>query len=276
MKALIDWLLSLFRPRPAAPPPPAEAPPPDRPSIVTAELLVRAVGCSPTVAEVFAPHLDETCHLYSIDTPVRLAAFLAQVGHESGSLVYVREVWGPTPAQAGYEGRADLGNTEPGDGSLFRGRGLIQVTGRGNYRAVRDRMRARFGWDLIPDFVESPKALETPRWAVVSVRSGSSVECTRSDPLCVIGTMNGLAALTTYRTTPRAVRRIVASARSFFRPKIDFTGREKSMIVCAPTHGFRPRRFASLRGAWVRSGQTIGAPPAWAIPKNRLRIVGIP
>lgn len=168
MKALIDWLLSLFRPRPAALPPADPPPPPPRPSIVTAELLVRAVGCSPTVAEVFAPHLDETCHLYGIDTPVRLAAFLAQVGHESGSLVYVREVWGPTPAQAGYEGRADLGNTEPGDGSLFRGRGLIQVTGRGNYRAVRDRMRARFGWDLIPDFEAYPKALEQPRWAALS------------------------------------------------------------------------------------------------------------
>lgn len=168
MRALIDWLLSLFRPRPAALPPADPPPPPPRPSIVTAELLVRAVGCSPAVAEVFAPHLDETCHLYGIDTPVRLAAFLAQVGHESGSLVYVREVWGPTPAQAGYEGRADLGNTEPGDGSLFRGRGLIQVTGRANYRAVRDRMRARLGWDLTPDFVESPKALETPRWAALS------------------------------------------------------------------------------------------------------------
>lgn len=168
MRALIDWLLSLFRRLTQASPPPADPAPPARPSIVTAELLVRAVGCSPAVAEVFAPHLDETCRLYGIDTPVRLAAFLAQVGHESGSLVYVREVWGPTPAQERYEGRADLGNTEPGDGSLFRGRGLIQITGRGNYRAVRDRMRARFGWDLIPDFEASPKTLEQPRWAALS------------------------------------------------------------------------------------------------------------
>lgn len=171
MRALIAWILSLLRPRPATSPPPPESAsaPSHRPSIVTADLLVDAVlHCSREHAELFAPHLDEACHLYGIDTPARLAAFLAQVGHESGGLVHVREVWGPTAAQQRYEGRADLGNTEPGDGSLFRGRGLIQVTGRGNYRGLRDRMRARFGWDQIPDFETFPKTLEQPRWAALS------------------------------------------------------------------------------------------------------------
>ncbi len=68
-----------------------------------------------------------------INTPARAAAFLAQVGHESGQLRYLREIWGPTPAQVRYEGRADLGNAQPGDGKRFMGRGLIQITGRKNY-----------------------------------------------------------------------------------------------------------------------------------------------
>ena len=92
---------------------------------------------------------------YSIDTPARIAAFIAQVGHESGQLRYVREIWGPTAQQAGYEGRADLGNTVKGDGSRYLGRGLIQITGRANYTACGEAL----GLDLInhPDFLELPQ-----------------------------------------------------------------------------------------------------------------------
>lgn len=92
--------------------------------------------------------------LYAIDSPARQAAFLAQIGHESGGLIYVRELWGPTPAQQGYEGRADLGNTEPGDGFRYRGRGLIQVTGRANY--------ATCGAAINLPLITSPELLETP------------------------------------------------------------------------------------------------------------------
>jgi len=66
-----------------------------------------------------------------IDSPLRMAHFLAQLGHESGDLRYCEEI---ADGRA-YEGRVDLGNTVKGDGPLFKGRGLIQLTGRANYRS---------------------------------------------------------------------------------------------------------------------------------------------
>ena len=134
---------------------------------ITPALLAQAAGCTPMRAELFAGHLAEACAAYHITTPERLAAFLAQIGHESASLRYVAEVWGPTPSQKRYEGRKDLGNIEPGDGSRYRGRGLIQTTGRANYAAVRDRLRRRLGPE-VPDFEAEPDLLEHIRWAVWS------------------------------------------------------------------------------------------------------------
>ena len=89
-----------------------------------------------------------------------MAAFIAQIGHESGQLQYVREIWGPTAAQLRYEGRADLGNTVTGDGSRYRGRGLIQITGRANYAACGEAL----GIDLI----NHPELLEQPQYACLS------------------------------------------------------------------------------------------------------------
>lgn len=134
---------------------------------VTAELLVAAVGCTPERARLFAPHLDAACAYFDIDTRERLAAFLAQVGHESGSFRWVREIWGPTPAQRRYEGRRDLGNTQPGDGARFKGRGLIQTTGRRNHAVLTDRLRRLLGTE-VPDFEAEPERLEEPRWAAWS------------------------------------------------------------------------------------------------------------
>jgi putative chitinase len=83
-----------------------------------------------------ADGLDKYCPQYSINSPLRLAHFLAQACHETGGFKWLKEIWGPTPAQKRYEGRADLGNTRPGDGRLYCGRGIFQLTGRANYARI--------------------------------------------------------------------------------------------------------------------------------------------
>ena len=127
---------------------------------VTQQQLLQILPNAGVKAGVFAPVLNAAMQKYQIVGTLRTAAFIAQVGHESGRLRWVREIWGPTPAQAGYEGRKDLGNNVPGDGSKYRGRGLIQITGRANYKACGDVL----GLDL----VNQPELLEQPQYACMS------------------------------------------------------------------------------------------------------------
>lgn len=116
------------------------------------ESILRRVYKEGRLARIrlFLPHLETTCDEFEINTPLRLCHFLSQVGHESGQLTYVREL----ASGAAYEGRLDLGNTSPGDGVKYKGRGLIQITGRSNYAL------ASLSLDL--PLLEKPELLEEP------------------------------------------------------------------------------------------------------------------
>jgi putative chitinase len=112
-----------------------------------------------SVIDRYFPQLSECLTRNGIDTPLRIAHFLAQVGHESADLRYPEEI---ASGQA-YEGRADLGNTEPGDGQRFKGRGLMQLTGRTNY--------ARYGAARQRDFLsgDNPKLIASDPGLAVDV-----------------------------------------------------------------------------------------------------------
>ena len=127
---------------------------------MTPQDLALCTGARIDRATTFLPFIESAMEEFGIDTPERQAAFLAQIGHESGGLHWLVELWGPTLQQVHYEGRKDLGNTEHGDGYKFRGRGLIQITGRANYKALGDAL----GVDLLVE----PEHLGEPAFAARS------------------------------------------------------------------------------------------------------------
>jgi predicted chitinase len=120
--------------------------------VLTGQQLQSIVPSIPTARrEALLPFLQAAMTEFAIETPARIAAFVAQLAHESGQFRFMEEIWGPTTAQRRYEPSstlaATLGNTDSGDGERFKGRGPIQITGRANYRRFGDLL----GVDLVAD-----------------------------------------------------------------------------------------------------------------------------
>lgn len=104
--------------------------------------------------EKYWPYVNDGLAKWEINTPRRQAAFMANVAHETLSLHYFKEIADGHQ----YEGRIDLGNTFPGDGKKFPGRGWLQTTGRHNYEVT--------GKALGLDLITKPELLEDPKWCV--------------------------------------------------------------------------------------------------------------
>jgi putative chitinase len=121
---------------------------------------------------------------YEIATRLRIAHFLAQITHESAGLRTTEEF----ASGAAYEGRSDLGNTEPGDGKRFKGRGLLQLTGRANYKS--------FGKKLDIDLISNPGTAADPEISLLIACEywkdrKINPDCDRDDLITVTKKING-------------------------------------------------------------------------------------
>lgn len=132
-----------------------------------AELSAILPGTSDTLRRRYLYPLNEAMKAYQINTPHRIAAFLAQIAHESGGFRYVKEL----ADGSAYEYRKDLGNLAnealfiahslgTTTGRFYKGRGLIQITGFYNYKAC--------GKALNLDLIYNPELLQLPKYAALS------------------------------------------------------------------------------------------------------------
>lgn len=123
---------------------------------VTTEQILKIMPYAKNRIPTYIDLINNWSEHFGINTPLRMAHYLAQIAHESAELRYTKEL----ASGSAYEGRKDLGNTQKGDGVRFKGRGLIQITGRANYAAY-----AKYcGYDV----VAKPELLEQPVGAVKS------------------------------------------------------------------------------------------------------------
>ena len=125
---------------------------------VTPEHLAAIAGRTTALMPALADWMNTLCPSYEIDTAREYGHFLAQACHETDHFKTLREY----ASGSAYEGRADLGNTQAGDGIRFRGRGVFQTTGRANYLQLGIKKGRR---DL---FINTPELLELPEYAVWS------------------------------------------------------------------------------------------------------------
>jgi putative chitinase len=146
--------------------------------------------------------LASTLARYAIDTPLRIAHFLAQIAHESDGFCTTEEY---ADGRA-YEGRRDLGNVQPGDGPRYKGRGLIQLTGRMNY--------ALTGKELGLDLVGAPLSVNDPItyllvscvfWTRLKINRACDTDDLYEVTRLVNGGLNGLDSRLAYLTRAKAL-----------------------------------------------------------------------
>ena len=131
---------------------------------ITQQQLLQILPNAGQSVGVYVPVLNAAMVRYQIIGAKRVAAFIAQIGHESGQFRYVRELGGDQYLSKYDTGSLAkrLGNTPEadGDGQKYRGRGLIQITGRANYMMC--------GEALALDLINQPELLEKPQHACMS------------------------------------------------------------------------------------------------------------
>jgi putative chitinase len=172
-----------------------------------AALLVKVAGHAVPLAHDLAMALVANATAYGVDENAdRLSCFLGQCCHESAGFLKMQEDGGPAYFTRLYEDRADLGNTQPGDGAHFHGRGIIQITGRANYR----RLGREIGLDLVvnPDLAAQPTTavlLALEYWKDRGLNALADHDDVQTITRRVNGGLAGLAQRMAYTNTARSV-----------------------------------------------------------------------
>lgn len=165
------------------------------------------------------PYIGTAMAAAGINTPRRIAAFLAQLAHESGEYRYMEEI----ADGSAYEGRADLGNTQPGDGRKFKGHGPIQITGRSNHAAAGQAL----GLDLLAD----PTLLTRPEYGTASA--------------CWFWNSRGLSKLADHDFFKQITRRINGGENGL-ADRIQYYARNRTILGLPPYNQYVEN--ASIRG----------------------------
>ncbi|HWH83814.1 MAG TPA: glycoside hydrolase family 19 protein [Burkholderiaceae bacterium] len=215
---------------------------------------------------LYLPHLNRAIETYAVDTALRVAAFVAQLAHESGEFRWMEELWGPTDAQRRYEPPSDLakrlGNTAAGDGQRFKGRGPIQITGRFNY--------GRYGEGIGVDLLADPARAAAPEVAFATAglfwQSNGLNELADARDFVAItkrinGGTNGLADRQMYYARAQAVLGTAPAARSAPLPR----GHEAIVADEAALRRRAPKK-ASAKKATAKKATAKKAPRAKAAP----------
>lgn len=162
--------------------------------MITASMLRQiAPDAEGALLEQLASAMVATLPLYGIDTPLRVAHFVAQAAQETDGFATLEE-YGTTNYFRRYDGRKDLGNTEPGDGARYHGRGVFQLTGRANYRSVGKSL----GVDLegCPELAADPALsvrIACDYWKARGINAMADADDLQGVTRKINGGLNGLA-----------------------------------------------------------------------------------
>lgn len=172
---------------------------------VTTEQMLKIMPYAKNRIPTYIDIINKWTEHFGINTPLRMAHYLAQIAHESAELRYTKEL----ASGSAYEGRKDIGNTQKGDGVRFKGRGLIQITGRANYKAY-----AKYcGFDVVakPELLEQPiGAVKSSMWFWQSngLNEIADTDDVRKVTKRINGGYNGLAARQQYLQRAKQVFKI--------------------------------------------------------------------